>query len=328
MTITSSRNEPALEIAITKGRENIVMLLIDHGSDINLLFSNKQPLLSHAVKQKLAKLIDYLLDQGVAVDVGVDGSTNPLAVALEAGNIELVKRLIQFGADPNYLFISDHNRTALYTAVQSKNIPIIKYLLEHEANPYIADAYSNTAFAYAEEENLTDIFNLFMKYSEPREKLGEWNIDKNQVFECVVFDFSKRVFFPEKHKYQNLSGASILELNKSGKYWCQPKSMIDSTFIGKKYIHNKLYEVIVMDTNGHSCSPFVSYDFLKCNRENTNIEVKEGDFVKVPGYFLNDWNNRISNETKNLRFWFQPTGILSHETRLEIIRYGDKRRFQ
>jgi ankyrin repeat protein len=317
-----------LELAIDNSQEDIAMLLISHGANIHLQLSNGQSVLASACKRKLVYLVKDLLNRGVNPNTGVDSDTNPLSFAIKLRDTQLIKHLIQLGADINYLFSASQNQSPLFTAVQSRDVHIVKFLLENGGNPNIGATYSHTPMCFAMANNLQEMTTLLQKYSSMCEKIGLWNLGKNKTWKCIVFSFNNNQSKTHpKRSFTNLTGEKIIEINKKGNSWCQPIQVVDQNHIGEKYVHDKLYEVVVIDIGFQSHRDFTSYDFLKKNREKTTLtRVQPGDIVVVPGYFLNDWNNRVNSGTSEVCFWFQPTGILSHSTKLKFVNYGERSR--
>lgn len=78
---------------------------------------------------------------------------SPLNVAVSKGDIESVKKFIEYGADVNQ--VSD-DMTPLMTAARYNKIEIIKILLANGARPNYKNEKGYTALKYAELSNATD----------------------------------------------------------------------------------------------------------------------------------------------------------------------------
>ncbi|GFR24743.1 hypothetical protein TNCT_330431 [Trichonephila clavata] len=78
----------------------------------------------------------YLVDKK-DVNVKNDKGNTPLHLAVEEGNLEAVKHLIEKGADLN---VPDkHGWTPLYYAVYSGNINVVRFLIDQGADYNITD---------------------------------------------------------------------------------------------------------------------------------------------------------------------------------------------
>jgi len=67
-----------------------------------------------------------------------------LTIASYTNDIQTVKYLIEHGADPN-LANGDRNNTPLHRAVDNFHIDIVEYLLGHGADPNVVNAYGHTS---------------------------------------------------------------------------------------------------------------------------------------------------------------------------------------
>lgn len=119
----------------------------------------------------------------------------PLIKAVEFKNYEIIKKLIEYGADPyvvtkcGYTALStscsngdyestsilldadvDPNKNSLIVqipiicACNTGNIRVIELLLQNKADPNIFDIYGNTALLVAIKNKRTDIIKLLIKY--------------------------------------------------------------------------------------------------------------------------------------------------------------------
>ena len=123
-----------------------------------------------------------------------------------------------------------------------------------------------------------------------------------------------------KSRLVKLTHQEANELNSSEDHLCQP--LIFETVSKKwqaQYDHNKIYEVVLFYVHGDSGRGFVTYNSQDYNRTYTKLDKAQlGEIILVPGYFLNDWNNRI-DAVGTLYFWFQPIGELPPKMRKRIV---------
>jgi ankyrin repeat protein len=81
------------------------------------------------------------------------GSPTPLCVAISKGEIDMVKKLIEYGADVNE---KSNGMTPLMTAARYNKVEIIKVLLSKGAHLKQKDEKGFDALKYAELSNATD----------------------------------------------------------------------------------------------------------------------------------------------------------------------------
>lgn len=117
-----------LELATTLGNLDIMGLLLDNGSNLYRLVDGylHVPALTYADDVEAAQL---LLDRGAFADGDVGEGGTVLSYAAEGGNIDVVKLLIDHGADVNAP--GELGITPLHRA---KNAEIAQLLIDHGAN--------------------------------------------------------------------------------------------------------------------------------------------------------------------------------------------------
>jgi ankyrin repeat protein len=81
------------------------------------------------------------------------GDSTPLCVAISKGEVEIVKKFIEYGADINE---KSNGMTPLMVAARYNNVEIIKLLIAKGANTKQKDEKGFTALKYAELSNATD----------------------------------------------------------------------------------------------------------------------------------------------------------------------------
>jgi len=96
------------------------------------------------------------------IDVNIQDKCGnaPLVLAVKLNNPEIIRMLLQRGANPD---IQDKvGKTALIHATQNRNIEIIKILLQYGANPNIIDEDRGTALLYATHSKQIKIIEMLI----------------------------------------------------------------------------------------------------------------------------------------------------------------------
>jgi len=166
---TDDDGEPLLAIAISKGDESIVQLLIDRGADMDLpgwtmtaleyteryTYGDYKDymlilLLRNGAKPRPEDLIEIIETTGslyvsrMMVEMGVDvnavvDDTTPLLRATQVGNIDIVLFLVEKGADVNYR--NRNGITPLSEASYNNDIEIARLLVMNGADVGATDNY-------------------------------------------------------------------------------------------------------------------------------------------------------------------------------------------
>ncbi|KAK2801241.1 hypothetical protein FQN50_007801 [Emmonsiellopsis sp. PD_5] len=130
-------NPPGLEVATEVDSIESITLLIEHGVGVNEPISdryNNTTALRIAVKRGHVKTVKYLLEHGAEVEDSTHTQT-VLQAAAETRNIEIVRYLVEIGcADVNAPARGKFGRTALQYAIESRHVEVTRYLLERGAD--------------------------------------------------------------------------------------------------------------------------------------------------------------------------------------------------
>lgn len=127
--------ETPLIIAAALGSDEIVGILLENGAQINLKDKKQSATALHAAAMKgKVNTARLLLQKGADVNARAHDDLTPLLIAVLAVNGELVKLLVDAGAD---LEAQDkaHGVTALHIAALKGNLNLTKLLLDKGANP-------------------------------------------------------------------------------------------------------------------------------------------------------------------------------------------------
>lgn len=100
-----------------------------------LTYKSQFDLLTEAVNNNHPHIVKLLIEKGFrkSHDRLQSTSATLLHIAVQAANLEIVKLLLQFGADANAVDRRDCT-TVLFQAVNTQKIDIVKVLLEHGAS--------------------------------------------------------------------------------------------------------------------------------------------------------------------------------------------------
>ncbi|VAH48169.1 unnamed protein product [Triticum turgidum subsp. durum] len=130
----------SLHVAASRGYEDIVRFLIKRGAKVNSIDkSGKSPLLE-AVKSGHERIISLLVAHGAALNLEDAGGY--LCRVVAQGKIDLLRRLLRFGIDPNCR--NYDRRTPLHVAASEGLHLVAGMLVEFGADLVAADRWGNT----------------------------------------------------------------------------------------------------------------------------------------------------------------------------------------
>jgi ankyrin repeat protein len=117
----------------------------------------------YAASKNDIALITALLKQGYSINGLSAMHETPLIYSVQIKNIEpaTIKFLLDHGADPNFRY-GNQASTALIFAVTSNRPEIVEILLEHKADPLLANHWGN-AVDYAKNMGHTKILAMLNK---------------------------------------------------------------------------------------------------------------------------------------------------------------------
>lgn len=182
----------AAESKINHSVLELIDFLIDHQADVNAanhrglkpvdlaIFHNGTPewalagyLLARgaaytmniaAAMGDLAYIRRVLNEHTEQVDFQDTNQRRPLSCAAEFGHTDIVKLLLEHGADPNAQETSDFRTFPLVAAARGNHLEMAEALLEHEADPNASVNAADTALSAAMDHNDMEVANLIASY--------------------------------------------------------------------------------------------------------------------------------------------------------------------
>ncbi len=149
------RNRPEYIVfleAMQKGESEKLLAMLDKGLDPNhMCDDNTSTLFLEALKKDLPKsVIDAMLLHGASVNQKLEGGFSALCRECnkEQANLSWVKKLIEMGADIDYV-VPEDGLSPLFYAMQHNQTNIVAYLLEKGADTKIINNKGQTALTFS-----------------------------------------------------------------------------------------------------------------------------------------------------------------------------------
>jgi ankyrin repeat protein len=151
-------NTPLHYAAQKNGSNDIIRILLDYGTDINVTNSVKSTPLSIAVVYGNIMAVEFLIENGANLNTINKYGENLL---FPASNIDILRLLIGRGLDINSR--DSRGRTPLHSSIQDiPNFEKFLFLIENGADPNIKDSEGISPIEYAQ-ENITIINHTLSK---------------------------------------------------------------------------------------------------------------------------------------------------------------------
>ncbi|KAF2310699.1 hypothetical protein GH714_016416 [Hevea brasiliensis] len=161
---SDSNGRSALHIAASKGSENCVLLLLYYGADPNCKDSDGNVPLWEAMLGGHEAVTRLLIQNGANINAGDVGHF--ACTAAEQNSLKLLKEIVDYGGDVTCSRKS--GTTALHAAVCEGNTEIVRFLLDHGADTDKPDIHGWTPRDLADQQGHEEIKFIFQTCKEPK----------------------------------------------------------------------------------------------------------------------------------------------------------------
>jgi ankyrin repeat protein len=135
-------NQQPLHMACRQGFDDVIMLLIDKGADVNAVHGYDKTPLFYACQNGHFSTVRLLIENGARVDFrGAQGAAFLIA-ALESGHSDVVRFLIENEADVNAR--GDNELSPLFLASKMGHEPLAQLLVDRGADVHTRDREGRT----------------------------------------------------------------------------------------------------------------------------------------------------------------------------------------
>jgi ankyrin repeat protein len=138
--------DPSLDSSIAYAAKasdvGLVSTLLQKGADVDhVSFSSDEHsrdyninALCYAVSERNLEMIRFLINQGADPNVNIEGARSILQLATDLGDMEMIQVLIEAGADCNKASSYYHPLNPLQTAVEMGNFELVEYFMSVDAD--------------------------------------------------------------------------------------------------------------------------------------------------------------------------------------------------
>ena len=164
---TDTQGTPFM-FAVLGGQFDIARWLVLQGADINTVGSNGWTALTIAAAKGYVPILQWLIGLGADTQVRDVYRFTPLLRAVDNGHVEAVAVLLSL-VETNVNARDEYDNTALHHAISVADAPMVSLLLEHKADPTIANRAGLTPLELAQQLSAGSeaILHLLGKETQP-----------------------------------------------------------------------------------------------------------------------------------------------------------------
>lgn len=214
--------------AIELGNLNLVLKYLNSGLNTNVLNSENQTFLEHAIRYNQHHLVDLFIEHKINVNHVSEDNESAISIALMNGNLELVEKLIQNGANIE-LAKPKLVETFSYNLV-NKRLDAVKYILNNKNLVRQKTSFINSSdflMIAAKNGAIESVQYLLENKADPNYISKKGQTPLSRIIECC-YRFQKR------HKNSSLFASHKEETYKVImlllKYGANPNVMINDGY--------------------------------------------------------------------------------------------------
>jgi ankyrin repeat protein len=223
----------------------LAQVLIQHGCNLNLLDHNNRNALFHAINsafQDQSEMVNLLVNSGVNLNqVDADG-LSPLTLAVLKGDKEIVRILLNSGADVNHQVLKDGN-TALHYVVNLNKPELIQLLLLKKPELSIRNKNNQTPMEIAAGLSRTEVYQILAEEYNLRER--ELSKRKEEIV-ALNSQVNSQVNYPTHINTSHSSHAGVgknniqmqMQMDNNNNYEFEEQSYIDEDTNLSNKMHN------------------------------------------------------------------------------------------
>lgn len=149
--------------ALLSGHADIVSYLIEHGADVNKTFKPSIKVIDYAAEKGYSDFVEYLVKRGAKVNVADKyGKTALHFAASTKSNIDTVRLLLEHEASVDAA--DSFGWTSLMSAAKNDNAEIVRLLLDYGADANIVARDDTTALSVATSRGCNGAARILMKH--------------------------------------------------------------------------------------------------------------------------------------------------------------------
>ena len=181
--IKNSRGHTPIVTATKKSLDQIIMLLIGAGADLNIVDTNGMSLLTTSIELNKFDLARKFITLGAKIDIDIDQDWSAFKMAVGSDDIPMVKFLLAHGANP---IAGTDRKVPLISASKNKNIQMIHLLLACGTDINTQNNKGKTALskAVAQENN----FEIIKFLIETGANVNHVDTDGHSVMMTAIFN--------------------------------------------------------------------------------------------------------------------------------------------
>jgi len=161
VTATSDELGYALLDAVKHGDDRLAASLLGEGANIDIRDEHGETPLLQAIRNNNIRVAKMFLNAGVDHTIHTEKGKGPIELAIHTGSEEMVVNLLAGGVSPGEG--DDARGELMLRAIRLRYFRVAQIMLEHGANPDVAEAGGQTALHITALERLPNYMDMFIE---------------------------------------------------------------------------------------------------------------------------------------------------------------------